>query len=530
MAYEYSDALLLDPDGNILVAVKDTPDPVDAATRRAIASAIASREAVFSDFFRSPDGIVYIDVAAVVRDTEGQPLAVAILRSNAETYLYPLIQSWPTPSRSAETLLVQRDGEEIVFLNELRHKAKTALSLREPLTRTNLPAVQAVLGKQGKFEGKDYRDVEVLADLLPIPGSPWFMVAKVDADEIFAEARYRASVIVVIVGSFILLAAAATAYVYRRRQARFFRDLYESERQQRKIQETFRITLYSIGDAVITTDTGGRVREMNPVAETLTGWTEAEARGKPLEETFRIVNEETRAMAENPVNRVLREGAVVGLANHTLLIARDGTERPIADSAAPIRDENGSVIGVVLVFRDQTEERTAQGVLIESEERLRLALAAANQGLYDLNVQTGECIVSPEYARMLGYDPTEFRETNAAWRERLHPDDREEVYRTYEDYVAGRRDEYRVEYRQRTQSGDWKWILSLGRLSIALGRWAAVANARHAHRHHRAQAGRGNGSSEPEAERVFGQCHPAIFAALCGGIPGRTSGAVQQGV
>ena len=257
IAYEYSDALLLDPDGNILVAVKDTPDPVDAATRRAIAAAIASRDAVFSDFFRSPDGIVYIDVAAVVRDTEGQPLAVAILRSNAETYLYPLIQSWPTPSRSAETLLVQRDGEEIVFLNELRHKARTALSLREPLTRTNLPAVQAVLGKQDKFEGKDYRDVEVLADLLPIPGSPWFMVAKVDADEIFAEARYRAIVIVVIVGSFILLAAAATAYVYRRRQTRFFRDLYESERQQRKIQETFRITLYSIGDAVITTDTGG---------------------------------------------------------------------------------------------------------------------------------------------------------------------------------------------------------------------------------------------------------------------------------
>jgi hypothetical protein len=126
MAYDYSDALLLDPDGNILVAVKDAPDPVDAATRRAIASAIASREAVFSDFFRSPDGIVYIDVAAVVRNAKGQPLAVAVLRSNAETYLYPLIQSWPTPSLSAETLLVQREGEEIVFLNELRHRSKTA--------------------------------------------------------------------------------------------------------------------------------------------------------------------------------------------------------------------------------------------------------------------------------------------------------------------------------------------------------------------------------------------------------------------
>ncbi|MGZ9189944.1 MAG: PAS domain S-box protein, partial [Nitrospira sp.] len=150
--------------------------------------------------------------------------------------------------------------------------------------------------------------------------------------------------------------------------------------------------------------------------------------------------------------------------NHTLLVARDGTERPIADSAAPIRDENGSVIGVVLVFHDQTEERDAQRALIESEERLRLALTAANQGLYDINIQTGECVVNPEYARMLGYDPIEFSETNTAWLERLHPDDREEVYRTYEDYVAGRRDEYRVEYRQLTKSGDWKWILSHGKI------------------------------------------------------------------
>jgi PAS domain S-box-containing protein len=407
---------------------------------------------------------VHIDAVAIVPDAEGRPLAVVILRSNAETYLYPLIQSWPTPSRSAETLLVQRDGEGLVFLNELRHKTKTALTLREPLTLSSLPAVQAVLGKKGRFEGKDYRSMKVLADLRPIPGTPWFMVAKVDADEILAEARYRAGVIVVIVAALILLAAAATALLYRHRQAQILRDRYESERRKREAQETFRATLYSIGDAVITADATGRIREMNPVAEKLTGWSEAEARGKLIEEIFRIVNEETRATVENPVQRVLRDGVVVGLANHTLLIARDGTERPIADSAAPIRHKLAAVSGVVLVFRDQTEERIAQRALVDSEERLRIALAAANQGLYDLNVQTGECTVSPEYARMLGYDPADFRETNDRWRERLHPDDREAVYGVYREYVAGQRDEYRIEFRQRTRGGEWKWILSVGKV------------------------------------------------------------------
>lgn len=109
-------------------------------------------------------------------------------------------------------------------------------------------------------------------------------------------------------------------------------------------------------------------------------------------------------------------------------------------------------------------QQKAEAALRENEERLRLALFAANQGFFDLNVQTGEAIVSPEYARMLGYEPEELHETNAAWRDRMHPDERDTVYRAYQDYIAGRRDEYRVEMRQRTKSGEWKWILSIGRV------------------------------------------------------------------
>src|SRR5436190_2953307 len=119
------------------------------------------------------------------------------------------------------------------------------------------------------------------------------------------------------------------------------------EHALRESEESLATTLNSIGDAVIASDTEGRITRMNPVAVKLTGWTMEEARGKRLSEVFQIFNEETGEPVESPVDQVLREGVVVGLANHTVLVARDGIERAIADSGAPIRDAHGSLRGVV---------------------------------------------------------------------------------------------------------------------------------------------------------------------------------------
>jgi PAS domain S-box-containing protein len=125
-------------------------------------------------------------------------------------------------------------------------------------------------------------------------------------------------------------------------------------------RELLRVTLLSIGDAVITTDVAGRIASMNAVAETLTGWSQPDALGQPLEVVFRIVNEDTRQPVSNPATKVLREGVVVGLANHTVLVARDGGEHPIDDSAAPISDEQGHVLGCVLIFRDVSAQRRGE--------------------------------------------------------------------------------------------------------------------------------------------------------------------------
>ncbi len=147
-------------------------------------------------------------------------------------------------------------------------------------------------------------------------------------------------------------------------------EAHASDAQAQK--EWFQTTLHSIGDAVIATDAEGIITLMNPVAENLTRWTEAEARGKPLVEVFRIFNEQTRDPVENPIEKVRRLNSVVGLANHTILISKSGEEFAIDDSGAPIRGSNGAIAGVVLVFRDVTRQRSLEAAL-QSNERLALA-------------------------------------------------------------------------------------------------------------------------------------------------------------
>lgn len=144
----------------------------------------------------------------------------------------------------------------------------------------------------------------------------------------------------------------------------------DSLRETAQQAEELHVTLRSIGDAVVATDAAGRVDFLNPVAEVILGWTQEEARGKPLPEVFEIFHEHTGAPAENPVDRVLRENVIVGVENHTVLRSRHGREIPIEDSAAPIRGKDGTVRGVILVFHDVTEKHQAAQRLKESESRL----------------------------------------------------------------------------------------------------------------------------------------------------------------
>lgn len=237
-------------------------------------------------------------------------------------------------------------------------------------------------------------------------------------------------IIIVAASLFSLLFALAFAYlIYRETQQRLknvvhretqhlLESLEETNRQLQQANLTLQIseaklavTLNSIGDAVIATDAEARVTLLNPLAEKLTGWTHAEAIGLPVDEIFHIINQETRLPSAIPVMETLAHGTTQGLANHTVVIARDGSECAIADSCAPIRDRDGKVVGAVLVFRDVTEEYAVQQALRDKSSLVQTVLNTVADGVITLQARGGTIeTINPAAERMFGYSAAELSE------------------------------------------------------------------------------------------------------------------------
>lgn len=238
-------------------------------------------------------------------------------------------------------------------------------------------ALEVVSGGTGKAHMDEIRTV--CAAIEETARGP-LLVARAAAEDSAARLRWFSTGALTILFFLLLTALISIGRGTARRQA-LIQELDLRQKEAARARDTLDLTLRSIGDAVISTDASGVVQFMNPVARALTAWDGDSAVGQPLPRVFRIVNEKTRDTVESPVEKVLRLGVVVGLANHTILIGRNGEEVPIDDSAAPIRDRDGKLLGVVLVFRDISERRRAEK---EIEQR-RSELARSNEALVRSN-------------------------------------------------------------------------------------------------------------------------------------------------
>jgi len=257
------------------------------------------------------------------------------------------------------------------------------------------------------------------------------------------------------IGAIIPMLWAFVFYAYIQRG--ITRDLIKSE-------DNTRVTLHSIADGVISTTHQGKISRMNPTAEKLTGWTWEKAKGKPLMEVFNIINTSTRESETNLAEKVQETGDIVRLSDHTTLISKTGAEYQIEKAASPIRNTDGEILGIVIVFRDVTEEYRLRHQILENEKRMDLALKSADLGTWDWNVKTGDVIFNQRWAEMLGYTLDEIKPRLSTWEELIHPDDFKSVMKALNDHLEGKTYLYETEHRLKHKNGQWIWLLDKGRV------------------------------------------------------------------
>ena len=301
---------------------------------------------------------VYQDI-----DTDSNLMGALVTVLNPEQFLYPLIQSWPTSSKSAETLLIRKSSQKAEYLNDLRHRPKTALTFKMDVAKSEHVAVKAINGQRGIVTGLDYRNVLTTAYILPVPNSEMLLISKIDSDEIYAHWHKHSGFILVLIAVLFGLGVVGGFMLWQIKLKKHFQNLYESELAYSTESERHSVMMHAIGDGVISTDTKGFIEFMNPAAEVLAGWKGSEALGKSITDVYKIISRDTRESPPHPVLLALDDKKPVTAVEYPLLLTRDGREIPITDNAAPIFDNSGKIIGAVLSFRDRTEDQRSHLLL-----------------------------------------------------------------------------------------------------------------------------------------------------------------------
>ncbi len=385
-----SEVFIFSTDGRPLLGTSgnaaQAPDPAGPELRKAMEDALASNETAITDLIAGADGKYYLDAVTAVRNAAGMPTGLLVLRSDASHFLFPIVRQWPVPSETSETLLVRREGDAVVNLNTPRHAPSAPLARLAGMGETRLPSVQAALGKVGVVSGMDYRGAEVLADVRPVPGSPWFIVSKMDTREIFADQPKRLALIGIIIVLFILLAASGIASLYRRRQAGIERNLEQS-------QSRFRAYVENAPEGIFVSDESGNYIDLNPAAERISGYSVKELLGKNISD---LQYEEDKAAAREVFQRLLAEGSASGDLRH---VTKTGDVRTWRVRA--VMPDKHRIVGFVSDVDDQ--KRTEQLIRLNArraEALIKLADAVdamkedefMSYGLALAEDLTGSCI------------------------------------------------------------------------------------------------------------------------------------------
>lgn len=371
----YESVLLFDPHGNLVVSLADTPESAFAPTAAEFHQTLASQQISVGRLARGgPKQRIFIDLLVPIRPESTPPTdsaaGVIVLRIDPEHFLFPLIRTWPLKTASAESILIRREGDEVVFLNQLRHRADPPLSVRLPITDPNFTAGRAARGEVGVIEGNDYRGVPVLSSIHPIAGSPWILLAEIDVAEVYAPIHSSTWKTGLLLGLFLLVLALFMVGTWRRHQTAYLQRAFTAEVQRNAIADRLALITQHVNDAVFLFDEHAQILEANNYAQSLYGRSLAELR--QLHAADLRGPDSTASTAADFAHAL----TPAGIRFETLHRRADGSLFPVETNAKLVMVEGRR--HVLSIVRDITERR-AQEQEIERLNRIYLVLSRINQ-------------------------------------------------------------------------------------------------------------------------------------------------------
>jgi two-component system, sensor histidine kinase and response regulator len=414
--FDYRNALIVDKDYNTVLFYPDQDTIIGDYLRARLDEVIRNGDVVLTDLHQtSKVSFVHLDLLIPLKKPDAPDTIVfglLILRIDPKKVLIPLIQTWPLASKTAETLIFRQEGDSIVYLNELRHLNNTQLTLRKPINQEKLPAAMALKGIEETTDAIDYRGVPVIAVMNKIPESPWYMVAKVDREEIFNEFEGQVRLVSIIMILLILTTALFIGILWWSQQVRFYRSKYEAELDHLALVKHFDYILKYANDIVFLFDENYLIVEANDKALETYQYEREQLIGKNVS-ILRTVE------TANRLEEDLRELNLRGFSTYeTVHRRKDGTTFPIEISARRFVIEG--VKYYQSISRDITERKFADETLRDSEERFRKLFEDSPIGMVMTGKDMGIVRANSAFCKMTGYSEDEIH--GMTFRSFTHPD------------------------------------------------------------------------------------------------------------
>ena len=403
---DYFNVLLTDTTFKVRLSVLKSDTVAGEVIEQDLRRALKEQNIIMTDLHRSSYvSNVHMDILVPLSDSVQKkriPVGVIILRIDPEKTLFPLIQSWPTPSKSSETLLIRKEGDSVIFLNELRHRHNTSLNLRLPLIKS-LPASMAVNGVTGLVEGLDYGNVPVVAWLADVPGFPWHMVAKTDKEEILAPFKRYSVITVFVIILLILINASIFGFWIWQQRIKFYRSQLKIEVSLRESEERFRSLYENVTIGIYRTTLDGRILMANPAMVRMLGF-------DTFEQLAQRNLQEEGYDPDYPRSKFLesieRDGRIIGL--ESAWKQKNGKTLIVRESANAVRDANGRILYYDGTVEDITDRKKTEEALRESEERFSKSFKTSPISFVIANMEDGRIIeINDAFTSISGFSREE---------------------------------------------------------------------------------------------------------------------------